>query len=346
MNQDWKEFICQQGANIDEERLISFGEANNYSLDENYLCDLSSRGIIQAFGEDAKNFLHGQFTNDLNALSNENSQLSSYCNPKGRMLAIFTIYLNKNKYSLIMPRSVVEATLKKLIMFKLMTKVEIQDMSDGLVIFGVAGSKIETALHNLNISIPKNDNDAVHTEGISLIRIPGQTPRILFVALPKLAISIWNQLSAHCNLASSNVWDLHDIDSGIPKITAETYEAFIPQMVNLEIINGVNFQKGCYPGQEVVARTHYLGKPNRRMYKTTVDTIDPPSPGENIFSETDGDQPVGKIVTAQINDKNVTSALAVLRTQKENDSGLHVGTQDGPTLSFQTLPYSLEAEQK
>ena len=115
-------------------------------------------------------------------------------------------------------------------------------------------------------------------------------------------------------------------------------------MVNLELIGGVNFQKGCYPGQEIVARTHYLGKPNRRMYRINLDTENCPQPGTNIFSAKDGEQAVGKIVSAAKLVKNNYSALAVLRTEKETDTDLYLHSTDGPSVSIDSLPYSLESK--
>ena len=158
---------------------------------------------------------------------------------------------------------------------------------------------------------------------------------------PKIAISFWKQLAVKMSTATSGIWNLHNIYCGIPEITAETSEAFIPQMVNLEIIGGVNFQKGCYPGQEVVARTHYLGKPNRRMYRVEISDTDAVIPGVNIFVKDDEIQPVGKVVTAQKISESSLTALVVLRTEKENEENLHLRSISGPNITLSTLPYPI-----
>jgi len=152
--------------------------------------------------------------------------------------------------------------------------------------------------------------------------------------------------SSEITQTDNKIWEAEDIKNGIPTVTSETSEAFIPQMVNLELIGGVNFQKGCYPGQEIVARTHYLGKPNRRMYRVEIDSTLPPQAGINIFSTEDGEQAVGKIVMSQITNENACEALAVLRTAKENSDDLHVESLTGSKLKIIDLPYSLEIEDK
>jgi len=192
--------------------------------------------------------------------------------------------------------------------------------------------------------LPENVDQSVQDNQSSIIRIVSETSRLLMISEAEEAIANWKALSEKTIQANADVWQLHDIQSGIPEVTAETSEAFIPQMVNLELIGGVNFQKGCYPGQEIVARTHYLGKPNRRMYRASIASNEAPQANENIFSEQDGEQAVGKIVSAVKLAENNYAALAVLRTEKENDTSLSLHSADGPSISLQSLPYSLEAE--
>ena len=347
MHQEWLEFVTEQGAVIDEGRVIAWRdhESSIYSIDDTCLCELSPLGLIGASGEDAQKFLHGQFTNDLNQVTPAVSQLSSYCTPKGRMLSIFRVYRDDAGYHLILPRGVIEPTIGKLNMFKLMSKVEIGDDSDQRVVFGIAGPAAESALDDSDVSAPAEVNGCAHDKGVTLIRLSiGERTRILLVANLDVAISLWGRLAAKLPVATSNLWDLHDIHAGIPQITADISEAFTPQMTNLELIGGISFKKGCYPGQEIVARTHYLGKPNRRMYRIHVAGADVPQPGTNIFSPEDANQPVGKIVIAQQAAAGHSSALAVLRTAKADAENLHLGDVTGPNISTRPLPYSLDQE--
>ena len=348
MNDNWLEFLTQQDAVIENNRVVAFGDSGSqiYSIDSTHVYELSTLGVIRAAGEEAQSFLHSQFTNDLNSISKDISQLSSYCNPKGRMLSIFRIFKRDDDYFLILPRDVLEPTIKKLTMFKLMAKVDLTDESDQLILFGVAGPETESILSDLGITIPQEINHCIQNDEMTIIRLPSENTRVLFITKIKLAISYWKQLSEKLSTANSDIWDLHDIHSGIPQITTNTSEAFIPQMTNLELIDGVSFSKGCYPGQEVVARTHYLGKPNRRMYRANIEGSDTPESGTNIFSPEDESQPVGKLVIAQkISDDN-SSALIVLRTAKENAEDLHLGSITGPKVSMQSLPYPLDIEPK
>lgn len=352
MHQKWLEFVTKQGAVVDAGRVIAWRDHEStaystaYSIDDTCLCELSPLGLIGANGEDAQKFLHSQFTNDLNQVTPSVSQLSSYCTPKGRMLSIFRIYQDDDGYRLILPLGVIEVTIGKLNMFKLMSKVAISDESDQRVVFGIAGPAVESALGDLDVTAPAEVNGCTHGKGVTLIRLStGERARILLVANVDSAVALWGRLSARLPVATSDLWDLHDIHDGIPQVTADNSEAFTPQMTNLELIGGISFKKGCYPGQEVVARTHYLGKPNRRMYRIHVAGEDaPPPPGTNIFSHEDANQPVGKIVIAQKAPAGDSSALAVLRTTKADDENLRLGDVTGPKISTKPLPYSLDKE--
>ncbi|MFK7816817.1 MAG: folate-binding protein YgfZ [Gammaproteobacteria bacterium] len=345
MNQNWQEFITTQGAVIDKQVLESFTSADSRSFNSQhtYLCDLSNLGIIRASGDDALSFLHGQFTNDLNLVTNNNSQLSSYCNPKGRMLAIFRVFQKDDDYYLILNRDVLEPVLKKLTMFKLMAKVDLSDVSDEYVLLGLAGPASASTLKEHGLQIPESTNTSTHEKETTVICMPSESSRFLLISEAEHAKTIWQSISNHTTASTYKTWELHDIQNGIPQVTAETNEAFIPQMVNLELIGGVNFQKGCYPGQEIVARTHYLGKPNRRMYHVSISTKNCPLPGTNIFSAKDGEQPVGKIVSAQHSSDDICNALAVLRTAKKSDDELHLEPSAGPKVTLLTLPYSLKS---
>lgn len=347
MNKDWQTFLTDQGAVLDNGTLQSLsqdeGEDDDYPSTANtYVCDLSNLGLIRASGEDALTFLHGQFTNDLNLVSEQHSQLSSYCNPKGRMLAIFRIFMRDGDYFLMLRRDVIETTLKKLTMFKLMAKVDLTDASDDFVIFGLAGPESEAIALENNLSLPSEIDQSTTKNETTSIRVPSKSSRLQFISTSENATTIWKSFSQKATQATSSSWELHDIECGVAQVTAETSEAFIPQMVNLELIGGVNFQKGCYPGQEIVARTHYLGKPNRRMYRISIDSENCPAPGTNIFSAKDGEQPVGKIVSAKVSSVDSCQALAVMRTEKENTKDLHLESLSGPSVKTLDLPYSLE----
>ena len=342
MNHDWQEFITSKGAILEDGSINGFEpfEGPYYSDKETYLCDLSMLGVIKAVGEDAQTFLHGQFTNDLNQVDNTSSQISGYCNAKGRLLSIFRVLKHNESYLMLLRKDVLERTLAKLNMFKLMAKVDLTDATDEYVVFGLVGNNTEPVLNKNNIKFPDTDGNCSYTNEYIVTRIDER--RALIIADPKKAIELWNLFENDAVTRNYNIWKLFDIRNGIAEVTNETFEAFIPQMLNLELIDGVNFQKGCYPGQEIVARTHYLGKPNRRMYKASILAEENFTPGTNIYSQTDGDQAVGKVVSNVRFTRDNVDALIVLRTEKENDESLYIKTLNKSYIKVESLPYSLE----
>ena len=147
-------------------------------------------------------------------------------------------------------------------------------------------------------------------------------------------------IAAGANKSGPETWDLLDIRAGIPIITPATQEAFVPQMVNLDLIGGVSFDKGCYPGQEIVARMHYRGTLKQRMHLAHVDGVEQPQPGEKIYSAAFGEQACGTIVSATRSPDGGFDALAVIQTASRVD-GVHWKSQDGPALRFLPLPYAI-----
>ncbi len=347
MSSVWQEFLVAHDAVIENGQVTSFGpSAQPYpGIQDSCVCELTPLGLIRVTGEEALTFLHSQFTNDLEQITTHTSQLNSYCNPKGRVLSIFLVFKHDDDYFLVLPKDVIEITLKKLVMYKLRSKVDLFDASEQSVLFGVTGPGVEPAFENLGIELPQKVYGCTQESEATLVRLPSENVRVLIVTNAETAVSLCGRLSEKLPLATFRLWDLHDISCGIPRVTALTSEAFTPQMTNLELIDGVSFSKGCYPGQEVVARTHYLGKPNRRMYRASITTERLPEPGTNVFSTEEGDQPLGKVVVSQMVSTGHASALIVLRTQKEEDPCLRIGSVDGPAISLQELPYSLQSGQ-
>ena len=344
MNNVWQEFLASKGALLKNDSLKGFEPFDGpyFSKDETYLCDLSTLGVIKANGEEAQSFLHGQFTNDLNQVDIETSQLSGYCNAKGRLISIFRVFKHSESYLILLRKDVLDNTLKKLNMFKLMAKVEITDATDEFVVFGLAGNNTKSILKNNSIDFPETKNQCLDNNEYIISHVDEH--RALIIAHPEKAIELWDLFENNTVSRNYNIWKLYDIQNGIPEITEETFESFIPQMVNLELIDGVNFQKGCYPGQEIVARTHYLGKPNRRMYKAEILAEENFLPGTNIYSKEEGEQAVGKIVSSVRYTRDNVNALIVLRTEKDNNNDLNIGSLSGPIASIGKLPYGLESD--
>ena len=312
-------------------------------LNTDVVAKLNDYGLIKVEGDEAETFLHAQFTNDLQqGVSENNSQLSAYCSPKGRILSLFRIYKANNAFYLSMPRELIEATHKRLSMFVLMSKVTLTDETDNIHQLGVSGPNSEQKLMALVGQPPETVDQVVTNENISIIRIPGPHPRFQIIGPAKEIKSLNNKLGTFVAEVSANAWQLLDIHAAIPIIKLANVEAFVPQMINLQAINGLSFKKGCYPGQEVVARMQYLGKLKRRMYLAHSDNDAIAEPGDNIFVNVDEPRKTGVVVTAQPAPDGGCDLLIVVEIESAENQPLHLDGNMISALSLKPLPYSLE----
>ncbi|GAB4122863.1 MAG: folate-binding protein YgfZ [Sideroxydans sp.] len=342
MNQDWQNFLAAQGARLAEGTVQDFGDAaaeRAATQEGTVLCDLSHFGVLRVGGEDAESFLQNLLSNDIREVTTNHAQLSSFNTAKGRMLASFVIWRDGNDYLLQLPRGLAEPIRKKLSMYVLRAKVKITDASEERVCLGVAGVDAATLLQKQFASLPQADWEAAQS-GDAVIICRGAQRYQLATSVER-AMALWQALRPAATAAGANCWDWLDIRAGIPFILPATQEAFVPQMVNFEVIGGVNFKKGCYPGQEVVARMHYLGKPKRRMYLARVMCDDAPLAGEELFSAAQPEQPCGKVVQAARAAHGGFELLAVVQTEVVADFPVHLRAITGARLQFEALPYAL-----
>lgn len=308
------------------------------------LVDLSNLGLIRFSGEDAFSFLQGQLTCDLRKVNQQTAQYGSYCTPKGRILANFIIWSGAagNEYFMQLPATLCEAISKRLTMYKLRAKVQLSDSSDTLVRIGVAGNKakllIEELFHIPEPSISSLSSlSVVHTEKGSILY--REANRYQIITTPDQATIIWPHLALQAISAEAMYWDWLEIKAGIPVVLPATQEQFIPQMVNLDIIGGVSFQKGCYPGQEIIARTQYLGKLKRRMYLANIASSLPVSAGDHLFSAELSEQACGMIVNAVSSPEGGYDVLAVIQITSVEAGKIFWKSLDGTALQIQPLPY-------
>jgi tRNA-modifying protein YgfZ len=284
---------------------------------------LADWGVIRAAGPDAASFLHGQLTQDIAGLDTGRAGLAGYCSAKGRLLASFVVWrASADELLLACSADLLVPTLKRLSMYVLRAKCKLSDASAELPLYGVAGQAALAA-------------DATwqgRAGGQStLIRLPdaGGVPRALAFgdpALPALDAAAWSWL---------------EVGSGVPRIVAATVEQFVPQMVNLELVGGVNFQKGCYPGQEIVARSQYRGTLKRRAFLFASEAT--AQPGQEIFHDADREQPAGMVANAaSLGGRH--RVLAELKIAALDGGRLHLGAPDGPLLQREDLPYPVPLE--
>jgi folate-binding protein YgfZ len=237
-----------------------------------------------------------------------------------------------------------DAVLQRLRMYVLRADVTLEDATENFVRMGLAGDRATGILADTALPVPDTPDSMARHGDTTIIRVPGIQPRFeFFTTSLKTARSLWDAFNVHAAPVGEPVWRLLDIQAGIPNIFAATAEAFVPQMTNLQLINGVNFRKGCYPGQEIVARMQYLGTLKRRMYLGHIDRDEPALPGDEVFSATDNEQAAGRIVDAQAYPDGGQLALAVLQIKAAEAGGLHLGKAAGVAFSLRPLPYPFES---
>lgn len=346
MQAEWKAFLMGNGAEFDgADCVISYGNPQaelSVALTGTVFADLSQRGLLAVRGKDAEAFLQGQFTNDVLHLDAGHSQLNGYCSAKGRLLANFRLWRAADEgFLLSMPRGMLEPVTKRLQMFVLRSAVTFEDVSDRWVRLGVSGPGAADELGAMISALPAEPDALTRSGEFTVLRLPGVHPRFEVHGPLAAMRKLWEVLNVRGAPVGTAAWELLEILAGIPAILPETVDAFVPQMVNYQLIGGVNFKKGCYPGQEVVARMQYLGKLKRQMYLARIDTPDAPRPGDDVYSPDDPEQSAGKIVNAQPHPDGGYQVLAVVQIASREGGTVHLGSVSGPVLEFAELPYAL-----
>ncbi|HEU0219961.1 MAG TPA: folate-binding protein YgfZ [Gallionella sp.] len=303
------------------------------------LCDLSQFGTLRASGEDAQSFLQNMLSNDIREVDTGRAQLSSLNSPKGRMQATMLIWRNGEDYMLQLPRLLCEPLRKKLSMYVLRAKVKISDASDEIVSLGLSGENAQETLRKQFGELPQLPFGFTDTEQAGVLKFSDTRFQVSTTA--QYAPTLWQALSQHAQPVGSVCWDWLNIRSGIPVILPQTQEQFVPQMANFELIGGVNFKKGCYPGQEIVARMQYLGKLKRRMYLAHLDSSEAPQPGDELFSADMEGQASGMIANVSPAPGGGYDMLAVVQTSSRKSQSVHWKSLQGKVLQFLPSPYPL-----
>ena len=321
MSNEWVEMLKLYEIEPSEADASVMARVKKTSIEELQVVDMSGYSVIEITGEDAPDFLQGQFCNDLKQVTATHAQVTGYCTPKGRLLALPTIVGFDGGFRLLVPQSVKDAFIKRLSMFVMRSKVTITELADARCIGVIAGSQNSDSLaQSLLGSLPAAAFDASTSPSMQVIRwhddlSDGQRSRFLVIADQPTLTDLWNQ-DVVAVRSGQGAWRLADISAGMPSITGGVVEAFVPQMMNMQLIDGLSFTKGCYPGQEIVARMQYLGKLKRHMrpFKLTLGATamtDEPVAGAKLSSGTD--QEAGVIVdAAQMGDDTIL-ILAVVK---------------------------------
>ncbi len=299
-------------------------------------CPLPDWTALTVAGPDATAFLHGQFTNDVAGLAVGAVQVNGYCSPKGRMLATFPLARTADaEYLLAVPADIAPALVRRLRMFVLRSKVVVMPLADTHVCIGSAGT---AGTGSAGPPAVRVETDA------TVLGLPDG--RTLTVCPAAMAPACWERATRAATPAGAPVWDWLAIRAGVPVVTAATQDKFVPQMLNFELIGGVNFQKGCYPGQEIVARMQYLGRLKERLYRAHVGGTETVAAGTSLFGAQFGDQACGTIVNAAPAPGGGHDVLAVIQTASAQSDSIRLAhAADAPVLALLPLPYTVPAPQ-
>ena len=298
------------------------------------VCALTHLGVIRVTGEDAVKFLQGQLTQDVALMRLSEAHLAAFCNAKGRMQASFVVFKrSQQEVLLVCSRDILEQTRKRLSMFVMRAKAVLSDASHEFLLYGLAGNAIESIVVSPDGIWSKHDFDTVNV----VLLYPGAgQPRALWCAPVDTSLPLGAAMAP-------SVWAWLEVQSGIAMVTQPIFEAFVPQMLNYESVGGVNFKKGCYPGQEIVARSQFRGTLKRRAY--LVHGNGEASVGQAVFQAVDADQPCGMVAACAPHPTGGFDAIVSMQTSaaqlSAHSTTLHLDSSTGPALTLLPLPYPL-----
>ena len=345
MNPVWQAYLRKQHAVIENNCVIHFGDSTTELKDTQTgtaMADLSHYGLIRFSGDDAPTFLQSQVSCDIREINQQKAQYGSYCTPKGRVLASFLLWQQDDNYFMQLPASLGIPIQKRLSLYVLRANVQLRDASDTLIRVGIAGQNAAVLIEEITgLSFTNQPPGVIHHKNITILFLTQD--RIELIASIENASTLWEHFSQRAKPVGANCWDWLDIQSGIPVILPETQEEFLPQMINLDAIGGISFKKGCYPGQEIVARTQYLGKLKRRMFLAHIPAVEAVKAGDELYSIDMDDQSSGNIVNAALSPNGGFDILAVIQQSSVDSSQIRWQSLQGPVLQIKSLPYSLPA---
>jgi tRNA-modifying protein YgfZ len=327
MNTNWKTFLLSQQASANHEDKIAFAGTTNSGGKS--IFPLTQLAVLSVTDKDAATLLQGQITCNINDISETKSSLAAMCNPKGRAIATFLLVKKADAFLLILPAELLETVKKRLQMYVLRSDVKIFDGSDEFCLLGLGE--------------PENVAQPFSTEimqDIIAVNFPALMRRKLLITDADSAIRLWTEHvdSQGFRVGSSDEWRYLDIISGIPWVTTATSEEFVPQMLNLDKLGGISFNKGCYTGQEIVARTHYLGKTKREMFLAECQTSVLPESNSSIINRGSEEQEVvGKVLLAQLT-RQSCKMLVIIQTTESAYSNL--GLQDDKQAEVKIIPFA------
>jgi len=357
MNPSWTQFLESEGAVFSENLGFHFDDqASAFSKPEgsNLIIPLGKFELLKVSGPDAQQFLQGQLTCDMADIVNGTSRLGVHCNIKGRAKFSFRALCFNNAFYLMTPPGQSEFICENLKKYILFSNVEMEPNASGLTPLGLIAGEIPAVLDGLFGKLPEATDDCQTNDRGIICRLPDTSYRWLALVPDHLATKTWNTLKQSGFTATAeNHWTLSEIRAVLPQVEAATRELFIPQEINYDLINGISFTKGCYTGQEIVARLYYRGQVKKRTLPATLDlgktdseatTTRIPEPGTTVFVK-GKEQTVGTVVQSTRSGANQATVLVSIRVDAMGAESLLVGHASGPHLTLGTTPYTLSDNQ-
>ncbi len=332
MNPKWKNFLLEQGAEFSDDFNIEFHTVNEQPA--NFLCALPHLAILAISGKDAGQFLQGQVTCDvIHDVTEESSSFAALCTAKGRAISIFLMLKKADSFYLVLPTSLSDIVAKRLRMFVLRSDVSITDVSNEFCIIGLASAEpIE--------KFPQQIFGVSETEDL-IVKYPSNYIRYLALKKVEQSTQFWSRFidTKKFSATGNSYWKELEILDGIPWLDKETSEEYIPQMLNLDLLKGISFKKGCYTGQEIIARTHFLGKAKRKTYLAKTMTNEEILPNDVIYQVvSDNKQSIGKVLNVCRN-KDEDKMLVVAQIENTKSEKIILENQAELTLSDLTYNY-------
>lgn len=337
MNPAWGEFLLARGACIEGGRVRDFGDLRRESdaaRSGALLADLSHLSIIDVSGGDAAAFLHGQLSSDVAALTPDQGQMSAWCNPRGQVVAVMMLLRAGDRFRIVLPRELGAAFLRRLGMYVLRSDVQLIDRSNEIVRIGIASPVQQPPPAGAGGDAPALWRSR-ELDGISIVSLPGAgARRLLCHGSVESMRPFWDRLARDVTPAGTTRWQLLDLLAGIPWIVPELGERFLPQELNLEPLGGLSFTKGCFPGQEIIARVHHRGRPKYGLYRFTVEADAPPAVLAPLCSVAEGGRSVGTVIGAQTVRNRLHAGLAVVEVPQQAARDLRLTDPRGPAVTL------------
>lgn len=351
----WSEFLASQNAQLDENgKIASFGHAElERFLIKNgpVVTSLTDQALIKVSGSEAQSFLQGQLTSDINKVTDTLAQFSAYCDPQGQVLANFLVFKYQGDFYLNFDGSLRESILKRLQMFVLRSDVQLEEVSSQIIQIGFAGEFGDLDVQRrLSTKVKENFETGMVTlegmEDIVVVKVPGPYHKYALFGPATQMIEAWKKIRDNSDVTNSYDWNLLDIAAGVPKVTANTSAKFIAQFFNLDKFDAINFQKGCFPGQEVIARVHYRGKVTKRMLRIHLNEVMDLNAGDELSLQ----DPSGKahkltVINANPDIFQGTLCLAIGTLKSLDSIEGELTTENGQQASIEPLPYKITEDE-